>query len=77
MSTEDTFKEMTDLAVAGEAEDLLGKHLDNVRQWKAMLVAEGKPPTLHDLIKKLFAEQNRRGPALTAYAAALWKMLED
>lgn len=75
--TDDAFFAIANEVVAPEAFDLLNKHLEGVVAWRQECLAEGKPADLRSLIVRLQNEKNRRGPVLAAYAAAIWKLLEN
>lgn len=75
MGIRETFDEMMGGLVKDEADSLLDKHIARTRQWIEMKEARGETVMLSDLIKKLQSEPNRRGPVVSAYAAALWRLM--
>lgn len=73
----ETFKEITDMAMADTADALLDKQVQRLREWKRRRIEAGLSCTLHDLITQVMHEPNKRRHILVAYSAALWRLLEE
>lgn len=71
------FKEITDIETSKEANSLLRRHLSKAQEWRLQQINLGNTPSQHDFTKHLLSERNARGPVIVAYAAALWKMMEE
>jgi hypothetical protein len=71
------FKEITDMAMSDTAHRLLDTQLGRLKEWKRRREAAGLPCTLHDLIKQVMHEPNKRRHVLVAYSAALWRLMEE
>lgn len=60
-----------------EANKLLDEQLENAVKWMRQQEARGVRPTLLDLTKFCLAEENKRRHVMTAYCAALWRLIEQ
>ena len=77
MNIDQEFHDIAAVLMADEANELLERHLTRARDWLTKRRADKQPTSVADLAKRLHGEPNKRGIILTAYAAALWRLLES
>ena len=71
-----TFKEITDAVVYDEANGLVERQKDRLRQWIELERVRGNEPSLNDVIKKLMAEPGQRRHIIASLSACLWREIE-
>jgi hypothetical protein len=77
MDTDKEFLAIADDLVSAEANDLLDKQMAKALEWVEQRKANGEPADLRSMIQRFHQEPNRRGPVLAAYAAAMWRLLQQ
>ena len=75
--TDSEFRGIANEMMAGEANNLLDQQMTRVIKWRQRQKAADEPADLMALIRQVQNEPNKRGPVLAAYAAALWRLLEQ
>lgn len=75
--TDEQFRGIANDMMSDEANNLLNEQLDRVVEWRRRQREAGKPDDLMALIRQVHQEPNKRGPVLAAYAAAMWRLLEQ
>jgi thymidylate synthase len=75
--TDRAFRDIANEMMSGEANDLLEKQMARVLKWRQRQKAANEPADLLALIRQIQNEPNKRGPVMAAYAAAMWRLLEQ
>lgn len=70
------FIEITEGALALEADEALDKTLARVRTWYGMVTDEGGEPTLGALIRKCLVEDGSRAKTIAVMCAAMNRLIE-
>lgn len=70
------FADLQSEMVGDVANSLLDRQIGSARTWMAQRQGRGEPNTLYDLIMHCAKEPNTRAHVITAYCAALVRLIE-